>query len=121
VKLPGDDEDENETNWAEELNKNQERHPIEGIWGSRWYEESKFSRWCTGLATVVRHKDYFFILHTDEEVEYLMLAKMDGANRLLGYHYGLKDSRDKSAWVGLIVNENRIDGEWARGRWDLRR
>jgi hypothetical protein len=36
------------------------------------------------------------------------------------YHF-LRDETDSFPWVGLIVNDRRIDGIWTHGRWDLRR
>jgi hypothetical protein len=30
-------------------------------------------------------------------------------------------NRDTSPWLGIIVDDERIDGIWTQGRWDLRR
>jgi len=44
-----------------------------------------------------------------------------GKDRLVGRYLNLDTPSDSTPWVGLIVGGERIDGQWAMGRWDLRR
>jgi hypothetical protein len=54
---------------------------------------------------------------------FLIQAKRQGKTRLVARY--LNEEGDLGLWVGEIVNDERIDGEWAnqgeKGRWDLRR
>ena len=62
-----------------------------------------------------------FILITDSGSLWLIEAKRQGKSRLVGRYMCLAFNGDSTPWVGEIVNEERIDGEWTNGRWDLRR
>jgi hypothetical protein len=51
----------------------------------------------------------------------LIEAKRDGRDRLVGKYINLTDPKIVRPWIGLIVNDRRIDGRWTGGRLDFRR
>jgi hypothetical protein len=77
--------------------------------------------WITGVAKVRSVGDRVFILHSDKTNVYLMEARREGKNRLVGRYVNTNIPEDTSPWVGVIVDDERIDGIWRFGRWDLRR
>jgi hypothetical protein len=62
-----------------------------------------------------------YILYREGTAAYLIDARRDGKNRLVGKYLNLQDHRDTYPWVGLIIGNQRIDGAWTGGRWDFRR
>lgn len=108
--------------WAKRLKTKSELAFLDGVWSSRWNEEFRGrTSWQNGMATIATHKQYFMLLHTDMQFEYLMLGNRDQQGRLVGRHFNLSDLRDTSPWVGYVVSSCRIDGRWNGGRWDLQR
>lgn len=51
----------------------------------------------------------------------LIDAQREGSNRLVGKYINLSDPTITRPWIGLIVNNQRIDGQWTGGRLDFRR
>jgi hypothetical protein len=51
----------------------------------------------------------------------LIDARRDGPQRLVGKYINLNNPEIQVPWVGQVVNEKRIDGQWLRGRLDFRR
>lgn len=90
---------------------------LEGAWTSRW--RTGDGAWHQGVATVRLSGDKVYILYKDENT-YLVEAQQRG-DRLVGRYVNTNDSTDTSPWLGVVVDPYRIDGYWARGRWDLRR
>jgi hypothetical protein len=90
---------------------------LAGAWSSRWRDGQ--TSWHQGVATLVLEPDRAFILYRDAGT-YLIEAERRG-DRLVGRYVNLERAHDTSPWIGLIVDDYRIDGYWARGRWDLRR
>jgi hypothetical protein len=88
-----------------------------GAWSSRW--KTGEGEWQQGVATVQLDGDRVFILYRDAGT-YLVEAVRRG-DRLVGRYLNLKNPRDTSPWLGVIVDDYRIDGYWTQGRWDLRR
>ncbi len=88
-----------------------------GAWSSRWKVGE--AEWQQGVATVQLDGDRVFILYRDAGT-YLIEAVRRG-DRLVGRYLNVKNPRDTSPWLGVIVDDYRIDGYWAQGRWDLRR
>ena len=101
---------------------------LRGMWGSRWNNVVD-GLWRSGTAEVVMGKDRFFALYEDGGIYIIEAARV--GNQLVGHYINLNqhyiriggDGRnlDKSPWIGIVVNENRIDGYWRQGRWDFRR
>jgi hypothetical protein len=89
---------------------------LDGKWESRWTLD--VSGWVTGTATVRTVGDIIYIHYVDED-EYLIEVRREG-DRLVG-RYRAVEGEESTPWVGTIISPTRIDGWWARGRWDLRR
>ena len=73
------------------------------------------------MATVKVVGKYVYILYYEEVYAYLVAARREGRTKLVGRYFNLLHPEDSTPWVGLVVNNERIDGQWAYGRWDLRR
>jgi hypothetical protein len=119
VALSGDPADPNALPWSDAGLPHQP-DALDGVWSSRW-REGYDGGWHRGTATVLKHGDLCLILHTDPGFQYFMLTRLAPGGRLVGRHYNLSNIKDTSPWVGQVVSSSRIDGEWSRGRWDLRR
>lgn len=91
---------------------------VSGKWASRW--AGKDGKWVTGEALVVEKENRVYIFYKDEEAHYLIDTRRDG-DRLSGRTLNTRDPSDSTLWVGDIVGDDRIDGAWRGGRWDLRR
>ena len=113
VKL-GADLDPNARQWAAKASS------LDGKWSSRW-NVGAGSEWIAGTATVEKVGDRVYILYKDPTNTYLIEAKLIGKSRLVGRYLNLGVNSDSFPWVGEIVNDERIDGMWTMGRWDLRR
>lgn len=94
-----------------------EAQGLEGAWTSRW--RTGDGAWQQGVATLRVDGDRVFILYKDAGT-YLFEAERRG-DRLVGRYVNLDLPTDTSPWYGIIQDDFRIDGFWARGRWDLRR
>lgn len=90
---------------------------LAGAWSSRWRTGN--GAWQQGVATVALQDDRVFILYRDSGT-YLIEGTRRG-DRVVGRYINLDNLAETSPWVGVIVNDYRIDGHWARGRWDFRR
>jgi|MudIll2142460700_1097286.scaffolds.fasta_scaffold01650_9 hypothetical protein len=90
---------------------------LEGAWTSRW--RTGDGAWQQGVATLRLDGDRVFILYKDAGT-YLIEAQRRG-DRLVGRYVNVNLPSDTSPFYGLVVDPYRIDGYWARGRWDLRR
>jgi len=123
VKLPGDDNDWNAPQWCGKI------HPgnhgsFDGLWECRWISDIPGDGSSHDIARVKTVGDWVYIL-CGKGKDGLIKARRQG-NRLVGGWIGVVSPGAKSRpWVGLIVNDERIDGAWtdgsARGRWDFRR
>ena len=51
----------------------------------------------------------------------LIEARREPGNRLVGKYINLGNTEITCPWVGLIVNNDRIDGQFIHGRLDFRR
>ena len=90
---------------------------LAGAWSSRWRAGN--DHWHQGVATIHLQDDHVFILYKDAGT-YLLEGVRRG-DRIVGRYVNVNNPRDSSPWVGVIVNEHRIDGHWSLGRWDFRR
>jgi hypothetical protein len=88
-----------------------------GAWSSRW--RSGTNSWQQGVATIHLQGDRVYILYKDAGT-YLMEGVRRG-DRIVGRYVNVYQPGDTSPWVGVIVNDYRIDGHWSLGRWDFRR
>ena len=94
---------------------------LDGEWSCRWSSiGGGVTNWYFGTATVRTVKDRVYILCKDETGTFLIDTVRKG-NRLVGRYMGIWSNSDSTPWVGVIVDNERIDGIWSGGRWDLRR
>lgn len=77
--------------------------------------------WQAGLATVKVVGDRVYILHKEGMDTYLIEARRVGKRRLVVRYLRLGNPALAAPWVGVVVDDERIDGAWRHGRWDLRR
>ena len=120
VKLSGGADDENAKLWTDKTVKGTPKS-LDSEWASRWNGGSAGTEWIDGTAEVKSVGDRVYILYKDKTGSYLIDAKREKKDRLVGRYVSVDQPGDSSPWVGQIVNQERIDGEWTMGRWDLRR
>jgi hypothetical protein len=106
------------------------RDGVEGTWYSRWnggadptIPGDAKEKWKQGGAELRLADGRAFLLFEwdDGKRKGLIDARRDGATRLVGRYINLTDPRIMRPWIGLIVNNQRIDGRWSGGRLDFRR
>jgi hypothetical protein len=100
-----------------------EQDSIEGEWWSRWNGGSLGPAWKQGTARVRRVGTRVFLLFNwSHETEHgLIEAELEPSSRLVGRYINLGNTEILRPWVGLIVDNQRIDGYWPEGRLDFRR
>jgi hypothetical protein len=103
---------------------------IEGRWSSRWnggadptIPGDANEKWKQGDAEVKALGDRVYLLFDWDNGarKGLIDARREGANRLVGKYINLTSPAITRPWIGLIVNDARIDGRWTDGRLDFRR
>jgi hypothetical protein len=120
AKLLADKKDDNAPQWSEKATEGK-AGSLDGEWSSRWSSVGGgVTNWYLGTAMVRTVKDRVYILYKDETGTYLIDAVRNG-NRLVGRYMNVGSNSDPTPWVGVIVDNERIDGIWSGGRWDLRR
>jgi hypothetical protein len=115
VRAPSDpSKDENALAWVTVAT---DSDGLDGAWTARWRQANE--PWQQGVATLRLDGDRVFMLYKDAG-SYLIEAQLRG-DRLVGRWINLDKSADTSPFYGVVVDPYRIDGFWAKGRWDLRR
>ena len=120
--LKGKSDDVNAKPWVTEKGEGS-ADSLDGTWQMRRAlskPKMGLGPWTAGTAHVKIIGDQVFIYYTDATGEWLIEAKQDG-QKLIGRYLNLRDPKDALPWVGLVVDGERIDGQWSGGRWDLRR
>lgn len=123
--LKGKTDDLNAAAWVKEKGDGSPES-LDGPWQMRWANfnpkaKTGLGPWTNGTAQVRVVGDAVFIACSDVNGEtWLIETKRDGP-KLIGRYLNLRDDKDALPWVGLVVDPERIDGQWAGGRWDLRR
>jgi hypothetical protein len=128
TKLAGTPDDENAKAWA----TGDRDHPdsIEGNWSSRWnggadptIPGDAANKWKVGRTEVRASGDRLYLLFDWDSGarKGLIDARRDGKTRLVGKYINLTDPKVTRPWIGLIVSNQRIDGQWTGGRLDFRR
>jgi hypothetical protein len=123
-----DAEDSNASDWCATGN-HADYHSLDGLWNSRWQITSHLSArrnegWHQGTATLKTSGQWVFIKYQDPTNTYFIRARRVGSNRLVGRYLNGEVDEDTTSWVGVVVNNRRIDGFWFspdHGRWDFRR
>jgi hypothetical protein len=103
---------------------------MEGNWSSRWNGGADPSiqgdapdQWKQGGAQARLEGDRVYLLFdwAAGAGNGLIEARREGPQRLVGKYINLGNPAITRPWIGLIVNDRRIDGRWTHGRLDFRR
>lgn len=124
--LDGAKNDENAAAWA----GNGYTDDIEGNWSSRWNGGADPTipgdtpdKWKQGRGEVRTAGERVYLLFDWDggARQGLIDARRGEGGRLVGKYINLSSPSIMRPWVGLIVNNGRIDGRWTGGRLDFRR
>jgi hypothetical protein len=128
ASLAGSADDENAKNW--DVPARDMRAWLDGRWSSRWNGgadptiagDSK-EKWKQGDADVRADDERVYLLFRwDGGMRRgLIDARREGASGLVGKYINLNNPEITRPWIGLIVDNRRIDGCWPLGRLDFRR
>ena len=103
---------------------------IEGNWSSRWnggadptIAGDSADKWKQGRgeARTAQDRVYLYFDWDSGARKGLIEAKRVGPQRLVGKYINLTSPAITRPWVGLIVDDRRIDGRFPEGRLDFRR
>ncbi len=129
ARLDGSSDDDNAAAWSA-AHGGGERGAIEGNWSGRWnggvdptIPGDAADKWKQGRAEV-RIADGRVYLYFDWDSgarKGLIDARREGPQRLVGKYINLTNPTITRPWIGLIVNNQRIDGRFPEGRLDFRR
>ncbi len=120
VKLSGDAKDPNAEQWVKQATDGK-KGSLEGEWSDRWNAGGGDWSYGTGAARIKAVGERVYILVNASNGKLLIDLKRE-KNRLVGRYQGIDDPSDTGPCVFLVVDEERIDGNWAdKGRWDFRR
>jgi hypothetical protein len=116
------DNDPNASDWAT-LKGLKEYASVEGFWNSRWCIATvdDFEGWFEGTAQIRLSGNWVLIYCEDNTNQYVIKAQLVSSKKLIGRYLNLNHRTDSTPWVGIIVDNRRIDGKWQKGRWDFRR
>lgn len=120
AELLGQPGDPNEIIWS----KNHEQfknHKLDGIWSSRWQGGISNDSWVNGIGNVHVYGENFYAITRDNVGDCLIVTKKMDNNLIAGRYFNISEPREVLPWAGKIINNDRIDGYWSEGRWDLRR
>ena len=128
AKLAGTSDDENAKAWTAPGDRDQ-YGAIEGDWCSRWnggadptIPGDAANKWKQGQAEVKAAGDRLYLLFDwDNGARRGLIDAHREGTRLVGKYINLTDPKVTRPWIGLIVNNQRIDGRWTGGRLDFRR
>lgn len=103
---------------------------IEGRWRSRWnggpdptISGDTTETWKPGRGEVRQIGDRVYLMFDWDAGARrgLIEARREDSGRLIGKYINLTSPEIKIPWVGIVVNNQRIDGRHAGGRLDFRR
>ena len=129
AKLAATSDDENSKAWTTPRDSSQ-YGAIEGNWSCRWnggadptIPGDAANKWKQGQAEARTADDRVYLLFDWDSGARrgLIDAQRDGATRLVGKYINLTDPKITRPWIGLIVSNQRIDGQSSGGRLDFRR
>lgn len=127
--LDGLSDDANATAWGD-MDGTSQPGTIEGNWSSRWnggadptIAGDSADKWKSGRgqAKLAGDRIYLYFDWDSSARKGLIDAKRDGPNRLVGKYINLTSPAITRPWIGLIVDDRRIDGRFPEGRLDFRR
>jgi len=129
AKLAGTSDDENAKAWTPPSDRDQ-YVAIEGNWSCRenggadpTIPGDAGNKWKQGQAEARATGGRVYLLFDWDSGARrgLIDAQRDGTTRLVGKYINLTDPKITRPWIGLIVNNQIIDGRWSGGRLDFRR
>jgi hypothetical protein len=122
-------DDENAEDWSTADDGGQ-HDTIEGNWSSRWnggadptISGDAAHKWKQGRADArITSERVYLLFDWDHGARKgLIDARREGPQRLVGKYINLSNPAITRPWIGLIVDDRRIDGRWTQGRLDFRR
>ena len=118
--LPGDAKDPNAEQWVTEATAGK-KGSLVGEWSDRWNGGQGDWNYGTGPTQIKVVGDRVYMLVNASNGKYL-IELIRTKDRLGGRFQGVENANDSGPCVLLVVNEERLDGNWAgSGRWDFRR
>lgn len=128
IELHGGPDDPNAPAWGTSVND--ASSSIVGAWSSRWnggadptIPDDSEAAWKRGKATVrVAGSRFYLLFDWDGGARQALLdVRYVDPDTLVGRYINLSNPAITQPWVGLIVDNRRIDGRWPNGRLDFRR
>jgi hypothetical protein len=130
ARLDGSSDDANAAAWATRAGEASQPNSIEGSWSSRWNGAADptiagdaADKWKAGggQAKLAGDRVYLYFEWNSGARKGLIDAKREGPQRLVGKYINLTSPAITRPWIGLIVDNRRIDGRFPEGRLDFRR
>jgi hypothetical protein len=122
VELKGGKDDANAKEWVTEATEGK-KGSIDGEWRGRWNSYNDADAWLNDseAAKIKTVGDRVYMVYKGGGQTYLVDCKRD-KNTLVGRYKNINNADDAGTCKFLIVDDERIDGDWAgAGRWDFRR
>jgi hypothetical protein len=124
--LSGSADDENAKAWSGSGGQNDS---IEGNWSSRWnggvdptIAGDAKDKWKQGQAEIRTIGERVYLrFNWDHAARHGLIDARREGRTMVGKYINLSDPSVTRPWIGLVVNEERIDGRWPAGRLDFRR
>ena len=95
--------------------------PLEWRRGSHAGDTAKKWKQGRGEARISGDRVYLYFDWNSGARKGLIDAKREGPQRLVGKYINLTSPEITRPWIGLIVDDRRIDGRFPEGRLDFRR
>jgi hypothetical protein len=128
--LDGSPDDANAAAWATRVDEASQPRSIDGDWSSRWnggadptIPGDAADKWKAGRgqAKLANDRVYLYFEWNSGARKGLIEARREGPRRLVGKYINLSSPAITRPWIGLIVDDRRIDGRFPEGRLDFRR
>lgn len=120
VELLGGAKDPNARQWVKNVTKGKEE-PIDGAWSERWNSGGGGWNYGNGPTQIKAVGDRVYFLVHSSNGKFLIDLKRH-KDYLIGRYRGITNPSDTGPCVFLVVDNQRIDGNWSgAGRWDFRR
>jgi hypothetical protein len=128
--LDGSSNDANAAAWGGTVGAANQPNSIDGDWSSRWnggadptIAGDSADKWKQGQgeARMAGDRIYLYFDWDSGARKGLIDARRDGPHRLVGKYINLTSPTITRPWIGLIVDDSRIDGRFPEGRLDFRR
>ena len=127
--LRGSADDDNAGNWSP-VDSCGQQHSMLGNWSSRWNGGADPTipgdtpdQWKQGRAEarIADGRVYLCFDWDSGKRRGMIDAKRESSQRLVGKYINLGNPEITRPWIGLIVDDRRIDGRFPEGRLDFRR